>query len=177
MADILVVTSKIKKIIKEKGDMNTSAATIEVLIPDFQGKNSALQVVIDAAPDIINHNLETVPRLYRRVRPGSVYKRSLELLSEVKKSSAKIKTKTGIMLGLGEEKEEVLSLMDDVRNYGIDIFTAGQYMQPSRKHLPVEKYLEISEFDFYRTSAEAKGIAQVFVGPLVRSSYHAEEFI
>lgn len=153
------------------------AATVEVLIPDFRGEQSSLEIVIEAEPDVINHNLETVPRLYRRVRPGSSFKRSLELLERVKAGSAKIKTKTGIMLGLGENPEEVRDLLAEVESVKVDIFTAGQYMQPSKNHLPVEEYVSLEQFANYESFARQLGIPQVFVGPLVRSSYHADEFV
>ncbi len=156
--------------------------TIEVLVPDFRGNSEAIDVVIEAAPDVLNHNLETVPRLYRRVRPGSNYRRSLDLLERVRKAAritgrgVPIATKTGIMLGLGEQFEEVKELMADAAGIGVTMFTAGQYMQPSRDHLPVEEYVSPAEFERYRKLAEQSGFPQVFVGPLVRSSYHAGEF-
>ena len=151
--------------------------TVEVLVPDFRGNADAIAAVVDAKPDVLNHNLETVPRLYRKVRPGSNYKRSLELLQAAKERDPDIKTKTGIMLGLGEEREEVLSVMKDAVAHRIDIFTAGQYMQPTRTHLPVERYLPPEEFAEYESTALAIGFSQAFVGPLVRSSYHADEFV
>ena len=156
--------------------------TVEVLVPDFRGNDSAIDIVIEAAPDVINHNLETVPRLYRKVRPGASYQRSLDLLSRVRslnhssRSGRSIVTKTGVMLGLGEQVDEVKSLMEDAAAIGVSMFTAGQYMQPSREHLPVDSYLSLAEFDRYRALAEQAGFPQVFVGPLVRSSYHAGEF-
>jgi lipoic acid synthetase len=149
---------------------------IEVLIPDFRGNEDSLLAVLDAAPDVLNHNLETVPRLYRRVRPGTQYKRSLRLLRLAKSSVPHIRTKTGIMLGLGEEREEVLRVFADARSARVDIFTAGQYLQPTRDHLPVAEYLAPEQFDAYKADAEQLGFAAVFMGPLVRSSYHAEEF-
>lgn len=156
--------------------------TIEVLIPDFRGNATAIDEVIAAAPDVINHNLETVPRLYRRVRPGSNYQRSLDLLARVRRAEQltprgmPIATKTGIMLGLGEAFDEVKQLMEDAAGIGVTMFTAGQYMQPSREHLPVEEYVTPADFERYRVLAESAGFPQVFVGPLVRSSYHAGEF-
>ncbi len=152
------------------------AATVEVLIPDFRGNTDALEAVINAGPDVLNHNLETVPRLYRRVRPGSSYTRSLELLLRAKEAGPGIKTKTGIMLGLGETKEEVVELIADAVRHRVDIFTAGQYLQPTREHLNVERYLELEEFSWYEDEARRLGVSQAFIGPLVRSSYHAEEF-
>ena len=155
----------------------TPEVTIEVLIPDFRGSEEALQAVLDAGPDVLNHNLETVPRLYRRVRPGATYLRSLELLRRAKNYAPAVMTKTGIMLGLGETRAEVETLLRDCKSYLIDCFTAGQYMQPSREHLPVDRYLEPSEFTEIEALARACGISQVFVGPLVRSSYHADELV
>ena len=126
-------------------------------------------------PDVFNHNLETVPRLYRRVRPGSSYRRSLELLRYAKELRSEVAVKTGVMLGLGEEREEVLQVMRDARDSGVEIFTAGQYMQPSREHLPVVSYLSLENFEWYRKRAVEIGFPSVAIGPLVRSSFHAEE--
>ena len=148
---------------------------VEVLIPDFAGDASALAVVASAGPDIINHNLETVPRLYPSVRPGAVYRRSLDLLASAKSKAINIKTKTGIMLGLGERAEEVEDLIKDVRAVGVDIFTAGQYLQPSRHHIPVDRYLQLEEFTHLERLALDSGFSGVAVGPLVRSSYRAQE--
>lgn len=152
-------------------------ATIELLIPDFRGAVEPLEAVLEAAPDVLNHNIETVPRLYRRVRPGSSYRRSLELLDRAKKFSTKVKTKTGIMLGLGETAEEVRQVLQDANEIKIDIFTAGQYLQPTREHLPVEEYIHPSLFETYEAQAREEGIPEVFFGPFVRSSYHAGEFV
>lgn len=152
----------------------TPSVTVEVLIPDFRGKTESLDTVLNAGPNVLNHNLETVPRLYRRVRPGSSYRRSLDLLSYSKTHSSSA-VKTGIMLGLGEEREEVLELMKDVRAANVDIFTAGQYMRPTMEHLPVERYLTPAEFAWYEEQAKALGFPEVYIGPLVRSSYHADE--
>lgn len=152
-------------------------ATVEVLIPDFRGDLPALEKVVAARPDILNHNLETVPRLYRTVRPGAGYRRSLELLLAAKKMSPSLRTKTGIMLGLGERQDEVIQLMRDAAAHEIDIFTAGQYMQPTKDHLPVEKYLTPAEFVWFESEASKIGFMHVYVGPLVRSSYHADEFV
>ncbi len=151
--------------------------TIEVLIPDFRGDHKALESVVAAKPDVLNHNLETVPRLYRKVRPGASYKQSLDLLAKAKELFPNVSTKTGIMLGLGETKEEVLELMNDARAHGLNIFTAGQYMQPSKKHLPVVEYVTPEQFDWYSVAGKEVGFDHVFVGPLVRSSYHADEFV
>lgn len=151
--------------------------TIEVLTPDFRGNEDAIASVVAARPTILNHNLETVPRLYRRVRPGSSYQRSLDFLKFAKSIAPELQTKTGIMLGLGELQDEVQELLEDTHAHDVDIFTAGQYMQPTRKHLPVEEYLRPETFEEYREMAEAVGFRKVFVGPLVRSSYHADEFV
>lgn len=148
---------------------------IEVLVPDFRGNKNSTSDVVNTGIVVFNHNLETVPRLYRKVRPGSVYKRSLEVLEFAKKSNAEVLTKTGIMLGLGEEKQEVYQLLEDCKKHQIDIFTAGQYMRPSLAHLKVEKYLTPEEFEHYRDYAKSLGFKHVFIGPLVRSSYHAGE--
>lgn len=149
---------------------------IEVLTPDFRGDKGCIKTVVDAKPHIYNHNLETVPRLYREVRPGAVYKRSLELLDYVKELNNDIVTKSGIMLGLGEEHNEVIEVMQDLINYKCDYITLGQYMQPSRGSLPVYRYLLPEEFEEYKSIALTLGFKKVFSGPLVRSSYHAEEF-
>lgn len=151
------------------------AAGVELLIPDLRGNWSALETILDAAPDVLNHNLETVPRLYRKVRPGASYFQSLELLRLAKSLRSTVITKTGLMLGLGESEQEVTELIHAARDCGVDIFTAGQYLQPSRHHLPVVKYLELHQFDAIRSAAYAAGFQEVAVGPLVRSSYHAEE--
>lgn len=148
---------------------------VEVLVPDFRGNKEATSNVVKTGIVVFNHNLETVPRLYRRVRPGSVYKRSLEILQYAKEAENKVLTKTGIMLGLGEEKQEVYNLMQDCIDHGVDIFTAGQYMRPSLEHLEVNKYLTPDEFDHYRDYAKSLGFKHAFIGPLVRSSYHAGE--
>ena len=150
--------------------------TVEVLIPDFRGNNEALAIVAEAGPDVLNHNLETVPRLYRRVRPGSSYERSLTLLRSAKEYRSGMRTKTGIMLGLGEQASEVHALLQDAKEFGVDIFTAGQYLQPTRDHLPVQEYLTPEAFECYAQEARSIGIKEVFMGPLVRSSYHADEF-
>lgn len=147
--------------------------TVEVLIPDFQGSESALQTVIASRPDIINHNIETVPSLYRTARPQAVYERSLELLRRVKRAG--LCSKTGLMVGLGETKEEVLALMDDLVTAGCDMLTIGQYLQPSKQHLPVAEFITPQQFDEYKAIAIAKGFKYVASGPFVRSSYHAAE--
>ncbi len=149
--------------------------TVEVLIPDFRGIWEALQMVIDERPDVLNHNVETVPRLYRRVRPQAKYERSLELLQRCKAQG--LRTKTGIMVGLGETKEEVYSVMDDLVDIDINVFTIGQYMQPTKMHLPVEEWVHPDIFAEYKKIGESKGIEHVESGPLVRSSYHAERHV
>ena len=149
--------------------------TIEVLIPDFRGIWEALQIVLDERPEILNHNVESVPRLYRKVRPQAVYERSLEVL-RISKSQG-LRTKSGIMVGLGESKDEVLTLMDDFVEAGVDVMTIGQYLQPTRMHLPVEEFIHPDMFAYYKKVGEAKGIEYVESGPLVRSSYHAERHV
>jgi lipoic acid synthetase len=148
---------------------------IEVLIPDFRGDWNALETVIAARPDVLNHNTETVPRLYHEVRKGAVYTRSLELLHRAKSLAPEMPTKTGLMLGLGEEREEVLAAMQDLAAQGTDILTLGQYLQPTREHLPIVRYVHPDEFAEYKKLGEQMGFAHVESGPLVRSSYHAFE--
>ncbi|MDR8394370.1 lipoyl synthase [Aliifodinibius sp. S!AR15-10] len=149
--------------------------TIESLIPDFRGVWDALQIVIDTPPDVLSHNLETVPRLYREVRPQAKYKRSLELLQRTK--DAGLRTKTGIMVGLGEKPEEVNELMQDCVDYGVDVLTIGQYMQPTKMHHPVEEWVHPDQFKEYKRIGEEMGLEHVESGPLVRSSYHAERHV
>lgn len=149
--------------------------TIEVLIPDFRGKKPALDVVLNVRPEVLNHNLETVPRLYTRVRPQAKYERSLEVLRNAK--AAGLRTKAGIMVGLGETEEEVFKVMDDVVSVGLNVFTIGQYMQPTKMHLPVEAWIHPDQFKIYKQVGESKGIEHVESGPLVRSSYHAERHV
>jgi len=148
-------------------------STIEVLIPDFGGDIDALSVVIRAMPDIINHNMETVPRLYRVVRPGAMYERSLMLLEQVKKSCPDIITKSGLMVGLGEEFEEMIDVMKDLREVGCEVLTLGQYLSPGRQHLPVQRFYHPDEFEELRVKGRELGFTHVEAGPLVRSSYHA----
>ncbi len=147
--------------------------TIEVLIPDLQGDAAALATIVAAPITILNHNTETVPRLYKRVRPGAVYERSLALLAEAKRLAPALRTKTGLMLGLGETREEVLAVLADVRAAGCDVVTLGQYLRPSPDELPVERYVTPEEFALLGAEARALGFAYVESGPLVRSSYHA----
>lgn len=147
--------------------------TIEVLIPDFRGVEWALDIVVEANPEILNHNTETVPRLYTQVRPQAKYERSLELLDRAKKKG--MVTKSGLMLGLGETKEEVMAVMRDLRTVECDILTLGQYLQPTRNHLPVERYVHPDEFLMLKEEGISLGFRHVESGPLVRSSYHAAE--
>jgi len=146
---------------------------IEVLIPDFRGVAWALQIVIDAHPDILNHNTETVPRLYPRVRPQAKYERSLELIHRAREAG--MLTKSGLMVGLGEKPEEVLSVLRDLRTHGCEILTVGQYLQPTKEHLPVDRYVRPDEFAMYKREGLQMGFRHVESGPLVRSSYHAAE--
>jgi lipoic acid synthetase len=148
---------------------------IEVLIPDFRGDWRALENLMAARPDVLNHNMETVPRLYRRVRKGAVYERSLELLRRAREISPGIPTKTGMMLGLGETHEEILQAMEEIAAQGTQILTLGQYMQPTHEHLPVERYVPPDEFAEFKRLGEQMGFKHVEAGPLVRSSYHAFE--
>ena len=150
-------------------------ATVEVLIPDFKGDPAALQTVLDAAPEIINHNVETVPRLYRDVRPQADYRQSIELLRRVAESGTRAAAKTGLMVGLGETRDEVLSLFDDLREAGCDFLTIGQYLAPSKEHFPVVDYVLPEVFDYYRLEAESRGFRFVASAPFVRSSYRAGE--
>jgi lipoic acid synthetase len=147
--------------------------TIEVLTPDFLRKAGALEKVVDARPDVYNHNLETVPRLYRAVRPGARYFHSLRLLDRVKERDPAMFTKSGIMVGLGEEKREIYQVMDDMRSAGVDFLTIGQYLQPTPRHHLVERYVTPDEFEEYARMARAKGFLMVSASPLTRSSYHA----
>ena len=145
---------------------------VEVLIPDFKGNEAALDMVLAARPEILNHNIETVPRLYRMVRPQANYHQSLEVLDRAKKKG--FTTKTGIMVGIGERTEEVLQTMKDIRTVNCDIFTVGQYLQPTQEHLPVYRYVHPDEFKTYKEFGREIGFKHVESGPLVRSSYHAE---
>ena len=147
---------------------------VEVLIPDFQGSREALRMVMDARPDVLNHNIETAPRLYRQVRLRARYERSLELLANAKAMRAEIPTKSGLTLGLGETRDEVLEVMRDLRAHSVDILTLGQYLSPSPKHLPVLRFVPPREFTEYREAGREMGYAHVEAGPLVRSSYHAD---
>ncbi len=148
--------------------------SIEVLIPDFRGDETALKTVMDAQPEILNHNTETVPRLYLTVRPQADYQQTLRVLRRAKAMDPTALTKSGLMVGLGEEKSELLAVFEDLRAQGVDILTVGQYLRPSLRHLPVVRYYHPDEFEELRAAAEAMGFPWVEAGPLVRSSYHAE---
>ena len=153
----------------------TPTTTIEILTPDFLRKEGALEVVVAAKPDVFNHNLETVPRLYPTVRPGARYFHSLRLLDRVKQLDPTIFTKSGLMVGLGEDKSEVQQVMDDLRSAEVDFLTIGQYLQPTPKHHVVDRFITPEEFKAYETAAFAKGFLLVSASPLTRSSYHADE--
>jgi lipoyl synthase len=148
---------------------------VEVLIPDFRGDWTALETVMRANPDVLNHNMETVPRLYRRVRKGALYERSLELLRRAREMAPDIPTKTGMMLGLGETRDEVLRAMEDINAQETSILTLGQYLQPTVEHLPIHRYVHPEEFAEFKRLGEQMGLPHVEAGPLVRSSYHAFE--
>lgn len=162
------------KVIEEIKKLNKNI-TIEVLIPDFKGNKEALKKVVSAKPDIINHNVETTPRLYREVRPMAVYDRSLELLQQVKEMNDSIMTKSGFMLGLGENEDDVIGILKDLKNINCEIVTIGQYLAPSSKHHPVVEYVHPDIFKKYEKIALDMGFKHVFSAPLVRSSYYAEQ--
>jgi len=162
------------KVIAETKKINKKT-TIEVLTPDFLRKGESYKIVVDANPDVFNHNIETVPRLYKEVRPGSRYFASIDLLKSVKKINKKIFTKSGIMLGLGETEKEVLQVMDDLISANVDFLTIGQYLQPSVKHYPLARYVHPEEFKKLKEFALSKGFLIVASSPLTRSSYHADE--
>ncbi len=149
--------------------------SIEILTPDFLKKEDALEKIMKDCPDVFNHNLETVPRLYLSIRPGARYFNSLKLLNDVKDKNPNIFTKSGLMLGLGEKKNEIMQVMDDLRAAKVDFLTLGQYLQPTKKHAPVAKYVTPDEFNSYKIIAESKGFLMVSSSPLTRSSHHAEE--
>jgi len=151
------------------------ASTVEVLIPDFQGNKSALQTVIDARPEIINHNIETVPSRYSAVRPQASYTRSLALLARIKTMATGIYSKTGLMVGLGETSEQVLAVMDDLIAIGCDLLTIGQYLRPSKEHIEITEYITPAQFDEYKRIGMQKGFKHIASGPFVRSSYNAIE--
>ena len=154
---------------------NNPETTIEVLTPDFLRKGDSYKKVIEAKPDVFNHNIETVPSLYRQVRPGSRYFSSMELLKNVKKIDRNIFNKSGLMVGLGENKDEILQVMDDLRSADVDFLTIGQYLQPSVKHHPLHRYYKPKEFEDLKSIAKSKGFLLVSSSPLTRSSYHADE--
>jgi len=150
--------------------------TIEVLVPDFRGRlDRALEILIAAPPDVMNHNLETVPRLYKRARPGGDYEHSLTLLQRFKALYPAVPTKSGLMVGLGETDDEIVAVMRDLRAHGVDMVTIGQYLQPSPHHLPVERYVEPATFRLFEERAAELGFRHAAIGPLVRSSYHADQ--
>ena len=153
---------------------NSPATTIEILTPDFLRKEGAVEAVVAAKPDVYNHNLETVPRLYPTIRPGARYFHSLRLLDTVKKLDPSIFTKSGLMVGLGEKRNEILQVMDDLRSAEVDFLTIGQYLQPTAKHASVERFVTPAEFEGFRTMATSKGFLLVSASPLTRSSYHAD---
>jgi len=155
----------------------TPEVLIEVLTPDFRDEDGPINTVIAARPDIFNHNLETVRSLTSKVRSVATYERSLSVLSKVKKRAPEIYTKSGLMLGLGETKEELLEAMTDLRSVGCDLLTLGQYLQPTKKHLEIEEFIHPDQFTDYKRIAEAMGFSYVASGPLVRSSYHADDFV
>lgn len=150
---------------------------IEVLVPDFQGSKPAMKIVMDAGPDVLNHNTETVPRLYRQVRLGARYERSLQMLEYAKSLAPQTPVKSGLMLGLGETLDEVLAVMRDLRAHKVDVLTLGQYLRPSPKHLPILRYVPVEEFDELKRAGYEMGFAHVESGPLVRSSYHAADHV
>jgi lipoic acid synthetase len=153
----------------------TPDCRIEVLIPDFQGMDEALKIVLDAHPDVLNHNTETVPRLYRVVRSGARYERTLNLLANAKKFSHGMVTKSGVMVGLGESSEELVKVFRDLGSRGVDILTVGQYLRPSKDHLPIARFYAPEEFQYLKSEALRFGFRHVESGPMVRSSYHAHE--
>ncbi|MBT3196483.1 MAG: lipoyl synthase [Gammaproteobacteria bacterium] len=154
---------------------HSPAIQVEILTPDFRGRESqAINILTATPPDIFNHNLETVPRLYPQCRPGAHYEGSLRLLQAFASANPSIPTKSGLMVGLGEQPEEIYQVMEDLRRHGVTRITLGQYLQPSRHHLPVERYLTPDEFEALRTNGEAMGFSHIASGPMVRSSYHAD---
>jgi lipoyl synthase len=157
----------------EKIRAKAPTTTIEILTPDFLRKDKALEKVVAAKPDVFNHNIETVPGLYNKIRPGARYFHSLHLLKRVKEIDPSIFTKSGLMVGLGENKDEVLQVMDDLRSADVDFITIGQYLRPTLRHAPVDRYVSPEEFEFYKKAAYNKGFLMVASSPLTRSSYHA----
>jgi lipoyl synthase len=165
------IFSETVKLIREKNPN----CTVEILIPDFQGDESAFEIIMQNPPDILNHNLETVPRLYHAVRPQADFQRSLDLIKWFK--SKGLRTKSGIMVGIGEKTEEVLELMKKLKKHNCDIMTIGQYLQPTKTHLPVDRYVTLEEFKLFENEGKVLGFKAVESGPLVRSSYHAEKHV
>jgi lipoic acid synthetase len=153
----------------------SSAITIEILTPDFLKKEGAIELIAAARPDVFNHNVETVPSLYKKIRPSARYFTSIQLLAEVKKLESRIFTKSGMMVGLGETKDEIYQVMDDLRAANVDFLTIGQYLQPTPKHAEVKRFVSPEEFKLYEDMARAKGFLMVSASPLTRSSYHADE--
>lgn len=150
--------------------------TIETLVPDFRGQlDVALDILVDESPDIFNHNMETVPRLYKSVRPGAIYEHSLKLMQAFASKKPAVPTKSGLMLGLGETTQEVIAVLEDLREHGVSMLTLGQYLQPSKAHLPVQRFVEPAEFDALAAIAAEMGFSRVASGPMVRSSYHADQ--
>ncbi|MGC9080638.1 lipoyl synthase [Sulfurihydrogenibium sp.] len=166
--------SHFAEVIKKVRELNPNT-TVEVLIPDFKGNLDALKIVVEANPDVINHNIETVKELYRKVRPQGNYKRSLNIIKAVKKLNGNIVTKSGFMVGLGETKEQIVQLLIDLKESDCEVVTIGQYLQPSKNHLPVEKYYTEEEFKEFESIGYRIGFKEVFSGILVRSSFHAGE--
>lgn len=162
------------KTIDEVKRLNPSTS-VEVLIPDFKGDRRAIDNIIDASPEVLNHNLETVPRLQREIRTAASYGRSLSLLQYAKDSAFLGKTKTGLIVGMGEEFDEVIAVLEDLSQINVDIVTIGQYLRPTAKHRPIHRYVEKEEFVKYKTIGESFGIPHIESGPLVRSSYHAKD--
>ena len=149
---------------------------VEILVPDFRGRmDTALEILSTAPPDVFNHNLETAPRLYRLARPGANYKWSLDLLKRFKEMHPEVDTKSGLMVGLGETNEEIIEVLADLREHNVDMLTIGQYLQPSKHHLPVERYVPPAEFDIFKAEADRLGFKHAASGPFVRSSYHADK--
>jgi lipoic acid synthetase len=167
-------SSHYAKVIQKVKQLNPHT-TVEVLIPDFKGSLEALKTVVDASPDVINHNIETVKELYKKVRPQGSYEKSLKIIKWVKEIDDRITTKSGFMVGLGETKDQIIQLLRDLKNNGCDIITVGQYLQPSKNHLPVEKYYTEEEFKEFEKIGYEIGFKEVFSGVLVRSSFHAGE--
>ena len=167
-------SSHFKEVVEMTRNKNPNT-TIEVLTPDFLRKGDSYKIILSANPDVFNHNIETVPRLYTKVRPGARYFSSLELLKNTKKNNKKIFTKSGLMVGLGEEKDEIIQVMDDLRSAEVDFLTIGQYLQPTPKHHPLDRYYHPDEFKDLETIAKSKGFLLVSSSPLTRSSYHADE--